>query len=92
MNKRDQAILTWCEKHRPDILHTVRNIVEDANADPHGKVAQGLHFLAVIAFEAGRVFQAETNAVLGNPNVYASDEDQERLGIKGLRHGNDARE
>lgn len=79
MNKRDAAILTWCQKHRPDLVGTVGNIVSEASEDPHGKVAQGLMFFAIVAFEAGRQFQADTNEELGNPNVYATDEELRQL-------------
>lgn len=72
MNTRDQAILAWVENTRPDIVDHINKILEGSSTNPPQREAQGLHFLLVIGFEAGRRFQAKNqSAPLDNPNIYA---------------------
>jgi hypothetical protein len=59
-NKRDQAILDWCKKHRPDIVPKMEILL----------IQEATLFLISVAFEAGRHFQAETGFELDNPNLY----------------------
>jgi hypothetical protein len=65
MNKRDQAIVDWVKKNRPDLNINVHIMPAFDN--------QGLSCLMSMAFEAGRVFQKANPKLEMSPHVYLED-------------------
>lgn len=62
MNKRDQAIVEWVKKNRPD-LNVYTHIMPAFENE-------GLNCLMAIAFDAGRVFQKKNPKLEMSPHVY----------------------
>ena len=72
LNKRDQAIIDWAKKQRPepDITPHLENIFSMGTGSNRERDAALL--LMCVAFEAGREFQhANPKLELNNPNVYS---------------------
>ena len=69
-NKRDQGILDYVKKNRPDSYEDVLLVMERAYSSSHNEYTDALMLLMIFAFEAGRVFQKDTCAELDNPAVY----------------------
>lgn len=64
MSKREDSIIAWCEKHRPDVTEIMKKILESRRED--------LLLLESIAFEAGRQFQKENPTLEpNNPHQYS---------------------
>jgi len=69
-NKRDQAVLDWVKKNRPDCAGYVEQIFSKSYSNRHDDTSDALMMLMIFAFESGREFQKETNAEFNNPNIY----------------------
>lgn len=64
-NKREEAIIGWVKKNRPDLLENITRILSNDRA------FAALFLISCVAFEAGRQFQHDNPDVeLDNPNVY----------------------
>lgn len=67
-NKRDQAILDWVERHRPDALTNVREIIDECYRDPNSRL-NAVYLVMLFAFEGGRQFQLD-NPTLTQPQPH----------------------
>ncbi len=63
MRKREKAILKWCQEHRPDLVDTMKKVIE--------KNDNAIILITSTAFEAGRQFQFENPKLQPNqPGQY----------------------
>ncbi|MBI4120950.1 MAG: hypothetical protein HY457_01705 [Parcubacteria group bacterium] len=69
LNRRDQAIVDWFKKNRPEDAPNVRDVL--LGDDPRDR---GVQALAACVFEAGRQFQNENPGTTpGDVNCYLHD-------------------
>lgn len=67
MNKRDEAILSWLEEKRKDMVEVFERVFKEPEV-PANKL---IYFAMSVAFEAGRTFQHKNSLLeLNNPSVY----------------------
>lgn len=62
-----EAVLKWVTKNRPDTLDHVKGIIEG----PRGSLKEGLLFLLLVGFAAGRMYQRE-HPTLGENDYHRS--------------------